>query len=436
MTAEIAILNKHAVALAADSAVTIGPESKVYNSANKLFQLSKFHPVGIMIFGGAEFMGVPWETIIKQYRRNLGSKFFDTLKDYSADFFKFLPASKMFSPQFEEEYAASFMGGYFAHVQKEIIKAVEMHIKDHGQITDTDTQNIANRIIQKEYDYWQPIKLLPHVPTKFEANFLRKNSVLIKKLIDEIFQKIPLAKNSKDNLSKILPWLFCKDNFHNNISGLVFAGFGENDIFPEVLCFNVESKIGDFIKYAHNKSKSNAISEKNTAAVIPFAQSEMVATFMEGIDPKLNSLSSNYLSALFSQYPLSIVEALKIKNNKNRENILKNLQKESKRLLTEYSDAVSLYQRREHVTPIVDMVQVLPKDELASMAEALVSLTSFKRRVTAVAETVGGPIDVAVISKGDGFVWITRKHYFKPEFNHHFFNNYFKETCGGDEKIL
>jgi hypothetical protein len=41
------------------------------------------------------------------------------------------------------------------------------------------------------------------------------------------------------------------------------------------------------------------------------------------------------------------------------------------------------------------------------------------------AETVGGPIDVAVISKGDGFVWIKRKHYFKAELNHQFFKNYY-----------
>ena len=41
-------------------------------------------------------------------------------------------------------------------------------------------------------------------------------------------------------------------------------------------------------------------------------------------------------------------------------------------------------------------------------------------------ETVGGPVDVAVISKGDGFVWINRKHYFKPELNAPFFKNYFK----------
>lgn len=59
----------------------------------------------------------------------------------------------------------------------------------------------------------------------------------------------------------------------------------------------------------------------------------------------------------------------------------------------------------------------LPKDELAAMAESLVNLTKFRRRVTPERETVGGPIDVAVITKGDGFVWVRRKHYFDPALN-------------------
>jgi len=67
---------------------------------------------------------------------------------------------------------------------------------------------------------------------------------------------------------------------------------------------------------------------------------------------------------------------------------------------------------------------MLPKDELAAMAESLVNLTSFKRKVTLETETVAGPIDVAVISKGDGFIWIKRKHYFKAELNPQFFANY------------
>ncbi len=61
------------------------------------------------------------------------------------------------------------------------------------------------------------------------------------------------------------------------------------------------------------------------------------------------------------------------------------------------------------------------------MAESLVNLTSFKRRVTMDPETVGGPIDVAVISKGDGFVWIKRKHYFTKELNPQFVANYYRE---------
>jgi hypothetical protein len=67
------------------------------------------------------------------------------------------------------------------------------------------------------------------------------------------------------------------------------------------------------------------------------------------------------------------------------------------------------------------------------MAEALVNLTAFKRRMTDELETVGGPVDVAVISKGDGLVWVKRKHYFKPELNQHFFANYYRGLNHGEE---
>jgi hypothetical protein len=51
MTAEIALLNKEAVALAADSAVTARHErgEKIFVSANKIFALSKYAPVAAMV---------------------------------------------------------------------------------------------------------------------------------------------------------------------------------------------------------------------------------------------------------------------------------------------------------------------------------------------------------------------------------------------------
>ena len=82
--------------------------------------------------------------------------------------------------------------------------------------------------------------------------------------------------------------------------------------------------------------------------------------------------------------------------------------------------------KESYTDPLLNTVINLDKEDMANMAESFISLTSLVRRMQPGEETVGGPVDVAVISKGDGFVWINRKHYFKPELNTQFFNNYFK----------
>jgi hypothetical protein len=83
MTAEVAVMNKSAIALAADSKVTISGvgSSKTYDTVSKVFTLSKVHPVGIMIFGNAEFMSYPWETIIKVYRKLKGDSHFSMISN-------------------------------------------------------------------------------------------------------------------------------------------------------------------------------------------------------------------------------------------------------------------------------------------------------------------------------------------------------------------
>ena len=72
MTAEIVIMNKEAVALAADSAVSLvtGPAEnpqKIFTSANKIFRLSRNHTVAFMIYNNAAFLGIPWEPLITRF---------------------------------------------------------------------------------------------------------------------------------------------------------------------------------------------------------------------------------------------------------------------------------------------------------------------------------------------------------------------------------
>src|SRR5216684_7836483 len=105
MTAEVAVLNRNAVALAADSAVTLRlPEgTKIYRT-NKLFALSKYQPVAIMLYGSADFLDVPWETIIKTYRTRLGQRTFPTVADYGDDLLNFVGANSSFFPASRQDY--------------------------------------------------------------------------------------------------------------------------------------------------------------------------------------------------------------------------------------------------------------------------------------------------------------------------------------------
>jgi hypothetical protein len=220
--------------------------------------------------------------------------------------------------------------------------------------------------------------------------------------------------------------LFVKDmsELLSSSSGIVIAGFGDDDLYPCLVSYEIESVVNDRLKYKdYYKSQ---VGEQNIASVVPFAQREMVISFMEGIAPTYQENIRDYLEGVFDKYPEEIAKHLKRLSSSEKTALITTLKKLGSDLSSEFWDKVDQWAKDKNINPILSTVSVLPIDELASMAESLVNLTSFKRRVTLVPETVRGPIDVAVISKGDGFIWIKRKHYFDSVENKHFFDNYYK----------
>ncbi len=89
--------------------------------------------------------------------------------------------------------------------------------------------------------------------------------------------------------------------------------------------------------------------------------------------------------------------------------------------VTQHTDSWTSATASNHAWPLQRVIGSLPVDEMAELAETLIMLESLKEKVTQPTESVGGPIDVCVIGKSDGFVWIKRKHYFQPELNPQFF---------------
>jgi hypothetical protein len=84
------------------------------------------------------------------------------------------------------------------------------------------------------------------------------------------------------------------------------------------------------------------------------------------------------------------------------------------------SDFILDRARQQHAYPLRRVLGALPVDEMVELAEALINLQSLKEKVTKPSETVGGPVDVAVITRNEGLVWIKRKYFFDQSLNSRF----------------
>src|SRR5690625_748853 len=406
MTAEVVIMNKLGMSLAADSAITSGRDGvpKVYNTANKLFSLSPNHPVGIMIYGAASFMEVPWDIIIKSYRDYLGTKKFSDLTCYAEDFLAFLYSDERFKNKDIEEV---IVYRTFSDVLKRIVKEVEQQKVSKWLEEAIERDIILSQQKQKTFldiDY-----------QTFETEF--------KNVLDEIkdeFITYEIPDKLNELLYKLAYEVIIKDYFSIGSTGFVIAGYGEKEIFPHLLNYRLEGFIFGQLKYKKLKEKIISYTtdkQDGTASITAFAQREMVDSFIGGIEPNMEDAIFGIIDKVLSDYHQQIQKHLNISFTKNQVKQLENMGIE---LYESIEDTVKEYKENHYILPLLGVVRSLPKEELAEMTETLVNLTSFKRRVTRTTESVGLPVDVAVITKGDGFVWMKRKNYINPDINDRF----------------
>ena len=398
MTAEVAVMNKSAVALAADSAmsVTVGQTRKTYPT-NKLFALTKHHPVGIMIYNNAEFMNVPWETIVKMYREELSSSIKSTVQDYAEDFLGYVANEKICTPVQDTQNlrrVAADASGQVSDISAAVAEVIARHLDAlRGTSRATSMENID------------------------ASALIREDENAINELIDHRFR--PLGLETSDSirqpLHELLAALVKSKQLSHGYSGLVFAGFGEEEIFPSLVEVVTDGAIGNTVK-AYTKNTVDLDRTGTHTSINAFAQSEMVGRFMNGVDIEFVNYLTDYLRVLLTNMTRDLIDTDQT-DATLVDSQLAAIQAVVQTKLDDFQQSTADFCRTRFVSPVLDIVRHLPKEELASMAEALVNLTSLKRRVSKEEETVGGPIDVAVISKGDGFIWIKRKHYFELSLN-------------------
>lgn len=444
MTTVVGILNKGGVAIAADSAVTRNNNGteKYTKNGNKMIRLCESSPISVMLTGNSDFLGNPWEVIARRYRSERGKVKHTTVKEAADDFFEYLAQNKYFwDEEKANEYLDRAINELFNTLLEEYVSGMANERKENGTL-------LFPSAFVKEFKQGckHIIKVYksngrsPHfTDQRFEA-FKRKS---VPRFDIALFERS--HENSRIPVCETFPIEILKDlrpfieesafmmagHLINTIfdAVLVFTGYGygPDQKYPSLVAARVNEGFDGMVNYHIEKDDVVEISDRRPVAICPFAQTEVISALLCGADHesfyvghghlrkswkyrvdenffKLINPSCNHLGL-----PSSVCG--KIKKTGLYHDTRKDLLVDTDRFL------------RSNRRKWEKKLEKYDLRSMAELAECLVDMTGFQRILTFQQEGVGGAVDLAVISKTDGFCWLRRKDWY-PRYSSNQYGNF------------
>ena len=394
MSVGVCVINRNGIALAADSAGTFTGSDMFYNSINKVFPLSSKYAYGAVTYGVLAVQGVPVEQLLKEFGNYLDSKgcindFFEIVPRFQEyiesnhKYYNFDDSEKTYCEWLINTLVTDYGGKIKSVVSlddvenkiDEILLELNTYITKHLKVENYDvSQYIMNDYLTRyEHELNNIVPELNNYPTKKEKFW---------ELICQYFN----LSIKKDDESK---------------TGILFAGYGKNDAFPKYIHVETYLVIGGMLKM---KVVESYTEYERGSKILPLAQDEIILTFCKGISDSFK----NFIPEKIEDIINNKIDNLKEDFSEEQKNTIKNSLKECKQEIT---NAINIKSRNENVDPLLRSVTLIPLSEMAFLAENLVNITSLRRTyvLDGNQQTVGGPTDVAIISKTDGFCWIKKK---------------------------
>ena len=410
MTLIVWVGNKNALAFAADSigSVQYGNGVKGY-IVNKLFEVTERTPIWVATAWSSDFWGLLLEVIIKDFRKKLGNSRIDTLQDCVSIFIKHLKQAKYIKGYNKVEFLNFLIKKFLLRISRIRNECMGIIIQD-PEVDEKDV-NIVEPLLSAYI--WQ--YLLIDNETIHSQKKIFGIPKYSEEEIDLEFNKIPVdvleglfCAPCSDNyqlLKKNILSIIDRDGFFPLFwewSELIFFWFWEDDFYPKVCSINLYYKVGSEIVRSLNDD-----GEINGEGFIKaYAQSEDVENSILWIGEGIKS-----------EICKKIEEKL---TNNEKIGILK---QEQHNAINDSINQVLDEIRENKLKELSLSARFLSKTELWQIAENFVGIGSMKKRINLGDETIWWPIDVAIVTKSDGFIRIKRKHYFDPQKNYHYFNN-------------
>lgn len=425
MTSVVGILNKRGIALAADSAVTRNrfkengfrsqKVTKCTKNGNKMVRLSNAVPITVMITGNALFLGTPWDVIARRYRQKRGDVPHATVEAAVRDFFCFISENPVF---WDQGAVNNFMDTLLEDVFSNIVGGMRGKAKrdETGALLYPDEFK-KSFISECSFNNILPI-VLGRCPqfVGYSLDLFREKVGFI---MDMFFMGKELDDYPEDLLNEIRPYF--EANIHAILSSrheegrystLIFSGFGAEQEYPSLIPVCVYGGFDFRVNYHYNDDDVVNISDKRPVAICPFAQKDVVQSILRGIHGNWSKRAGDMLRQMISPDSYDIFDGVLHSMPNGFRDKLDEIDVED---LYEKFTKEGLQLRDDTQKEWEKCLKDYDLEEMAALADSLIDLTGFHRILTFSQEGVGGPVDLAVISKADGFTWLRRKNWYHKD---------------------
>jgi hypothetical protein len=359
-------------------------------------------------------MGAPLDVLIKQFRSKLGEKRFASVDECAEAFFSYIWQEWDHSDQLQISHANQMLTPVYLKIWQDTNYKFGKELEKTGKNPNLLLVLISS--IEHAISEYEKYSISESLADITEEMLAERYNGLIDEVIRRSFRNPPINENQLKLFRRVGILALHREVFSDVFTGFVFAGFGESQVFPSIFSYDVDGIVCGKLK---RKMDDPVVMERSqlTAKIIPFAQREVVDRFLVGIDPELEHGINQHLQETFEITRQKIFSNVKRMSNKNRAAVTENLESSLGVMVSDFCTNWLEEIKKSYSKQTEDMVLFMAKQESAHLAESLVNITSLKRKYSPDEESVGGPVDVAVISRNDGFVWVKRKHYFEAELN-------------------
>ena len=394
-------MNGFGIAVASDSVVTMSGTRRTYDTAEKIIQIPTPHRLAVLHSGNVRLHGLPYSVLVAEWASSLGESPLRSVEQYRSSFVSWLESNQQwFSKEVEFDDFLSMLNEAYSNLRKAMQTSAD----------DSDDPRDPSVKVLETLTYWRDdLREYPEFDAASDGwveSTWRNHEEEIKERFDYWFDDVVRSPEIDEVLLDYSKCYLRQGQFSNRAE-LAVVGFGREEILPAWATVIVAGFLEGALLTIDGDAQSGDPSSNRYFGIRPLGQTEAIDLFLKGEDQGsvncARRAAAREIDAGLQSIPESIedaatLELIDAKFDEMQEKVRTGIHEES-------------WQRSQEMflEPLRSAIAGLPVADLAAVAKSLVELQALRQTTTAELGTVGGPIDVATISREDGFRWVRHK---------------------------